>query len=109
MLWFAVWTVIVLGTLAGAFVVARRLWRSGLAFVRQLATAAEMTGLLAQRVEELRALAAQSAVPTGPTLFADRGPLRERRDALREERDARRAERALRHRATRLSWRAYWR
>jgi hypothetical protein len=109
MLWFTVWTVLVLGTLAGAFVLGRRLWRSALALGRELARAAEVTGALAERVEELRVLAEARSGQTAHTLFADREPLRAHRETLRHERHERRAARAERHRATRLGWRAYWR
>ncbi|MDC7122709.1 hypothetical protein OMK64_14320 [Cellulomonas fimi] len=108
MLWFTVWTVLVVGTLAGAFVLGRRLWRSGLALGRELARAGQTWEQLSDRLAELQALAAENRVDTGPTVLAPRGPLRERRAVLREERHARRADRAEKHARTRQSWRAYW-
>jgi hypothetical protein len=107
-LWFTVWTVLVVGTLVGAFFLGRRLWRSGLALGRELARAGQAWEQLAARLAELQALAAENRVDTGPTVLAERGPLVERRAALREERAARRAERERRHWRTRQSWRAYW-
>ena len=107
MLWFSVWTVLVLATLGGAFLLGRRLWRSSVALGRELARAADVTAQLAERVDELQAAAATR--DTGPTLFADRDALRARRAALREAAAGRRAEREQRHVATRLRWQAYWR
>lgn len=108
MLWFSVWSVLVVGTLVGAFFLGRRLWRSGLALGRELANAAQTWEQLADRLAELQALAAEHPVDTGPTVLSPRGPLVERRAALREQRLARRAEREQRHWRTRQSWRAYW-
>ncbi|NKY39628.1 hypothetical protein [Cellulomonas septica] len=108
MLWFTVWTVLVVGTLVGAFFLGRRLWRSGLALGRELAKAGQTWEQLGDRLAELQALAEQNRVDTGPTVLTPRGPLVERRAALREERTARRAAREQRHWRTRESWRAYW-
>ena len=107
MLWFSVWTVLVLATLAGAFLLGRSLWRSAVALGRELSRAADVTAQLAVRVDELQAAADRPE--TGPTLFADRAALRARLDALREAAAGRRAEREQRHVATRLRWQAYWR
>lgn len=107
MLWFSVWTVLVLAALGGAFLLGRSLWRSGVALAHELARAAEVTAQLADRVEELQAAA--GARDTGPTLFADRAVLRARLDALREAAAGRRAAREARHMTTRLRWQAYWR
>jgi len=106
-LWFSVWTVLVLATLAGAFLLGRSLWRSAVALGRELSRAADVTAQLAERVDELQAAADRRE--TGPTLFADRAVLRARLDALREAAAGRRAEREQRHVATRLRWQAYWR
>ena len=107
MLWFSVWTVLVLATLGGAFLLGRRLWRSAVTLGRELARAADVTAQLAERVDELQAAAGTR--DTGPTLFADRTALRARIDALREAAARRRADREQRHVATRLRWQAYWR
>ena len=79
MLWFSVWTVLVLATLGGAFLLGRSLWRSAVALGRELSRAADVTAQLAERVDELQAAA------------------------------GRRADREQRHVATRLRWQAYWR
>ncbi|WP_315097630.1 hypothetical protein [uncultured Cellulomonas sp.] len=107
MLWFSVWTVLVLATLAGTFLLGRRLWRSAVALWRELARAGEVTAQLADRVEELRAAA--GSPETGPTLFGDRDLLQARFTALRTEAAERRASREERRAATRLRWAAYWR
>jgi hypothetical protein len=106
-LWFSVWTVLVLATLGGAFLLGRRLWRSVVALGHELARAADVTAQLAERVDELQAAA--GGRDTGPTLFADRHVLRTRIAVLREAAAARRAEREQRHVATRLGWQAFWR
>lgn len=108
-MWFWVWAVLVVATLVVAFLLGRRLWRQTVALGRELARAGEAAGRLAERVDELRAAAERTAADTSPTVFADRGPLRERVDDLRAQRDTRRAARAERHRATARGWRAYWR
>ena len=46
MLWFTVWTVIVLGTVVGAFVVGRDLWRKARALLDELGRASEVFGEL---------------------------------------------------------------
>ena len=106
MLWFTVWTVLVLATLGGAFLLGRSLWRSAVALGRELSRAAEVTAQLADRVDELRAAA--ETRETGPTLFADRDVLRARLAEVRAGAAERRAEREGRRAATRLRWRAYW-
>lgn len=107
MLWFSVWTVLVLATLGGAFLLGRRLWRSAVALGRELSRAADTASQLADRVDELQA--ARGSRDTGPTLFADPEPLRERVAELRAAAAGRRAEREERRTATRLRWAAYWR
>ncbi|MGY4642422.1 hypothetical protein [Cellulomonas sp. URHB0016] len=107
MLWFSVWTVLVVATLAGAFLLGRRLWRSGVALAAELTRAAAVAEQLADRVEQLRAGA--GARETGPSLLADVETVRRRYDDLRAAAHARRGARAARHRRTWASWGAYWR
>ncbi|WP_028046361.1 hypothetical protein [Cellulomonas sp. URHE0023] len=109
MLWFSVWTVLVLATLVGAFFVGRRLWRSGVALAKELGRAAEVAERLAVRVEELQAAQAALRPDTGPTVFADPGEVYDRYAELRVAAAGRRAARADRREATRRTWRAYWR
>jgi hypothetical protein len=70
-LWFTVWLVLVLLTLLGAFLLGRRLWRSGKALAVELDKA---TGL-ADRLEALqRELAEKYPTPTPPRPDLDAGP-----------------------------------
>ena len=107
-MWFALWSVLVVGTLVGAFFLARRLWRSLVALGRELARAGEVTAELADRAAELADLAAQQRPDTGPTGGADRDELREVVRRLRAERTERREARARRHAEVAQGWRAYW-
>lgn len=107
-MWFALWSVLVIGTLVGAFFLARRLWRSLVALGRELARAGEVAGELASRAEELAAIAAQERPATSASLLADRDELRAAVWRLRAERRARREARAEQHAATARGWRAYW-
>jgi hypothetical protein len=107
-LWFSVWTVLVLATLTGAFFLGRRLWRSGMALAKELGRAAEVAEQLAARVEELQA-AAELRPGTGPTVFADPGEMYDRYAELRVAAAGRRVARADRREATRRAWKAYWR
>ena len=84
MLWFSVWTVLVLATLGGAFLLGRRLWRSGVALATELGRAAEVAEQLAVRVDELQAAAAALRPDTGPNLFDD--PVRDVRPPRRAAR-----------------------
>ncbi len=106
MLWFAVWTVLVVGTLVGAFFVLRHVYRSARALLAELERASEVLGEVAERAEE-RAAAAQAALALAPVDLVDPEPARRRRaeSALATER--RRAARAERHRAAHRRWRAY--
>ncbi|MDM8083880.1 hypothetical protein QUV83_03750 [Cellulomonas cellasea] len=106
MLWFLVWTALILGALVGAFLLGRDLWRKGLALLRELGRAAEALSVLAERVEELSDAAAElSAVR--PQLLDDPGEHRAAVDRLRAEREERSAARAERREATYARWRAY--
>ncbi len=109
MLWFAVWSLLVVGTLVAAFFLARDLWRKARALLAELERASDVLGDLADRAAELTAQADAEAGPTGPDLFHDRDELRARRDRLRGERDQRRAAREARHEDTRAGWSAVWR
>jgi hypothetical protein len=109
MLWFSVWTALVLATLTGAFFLGRRLWRSGKALVRELGRAAEVADQLATRVDERQAAAAALRPDTGPTVFADPAQMYDRYAELRVAAAGRRVARADRREATRRSWKAYWR
>lgn len=109
MLWFSVWTVLVVGTLVGAWFLLRSLWRSARDLLTELGRASQVMAELADRVEELRRVQEAAAVPIRPTLLADKDELRARRAQLRRERDERRDARRDRDEATRARWRAVWR
>ena len=107
MLWFTVWTVLVLATLAGALWLGRDLWRKGKALLAELERAADVVGALADRADALTATA--QATPISHDLLGDPDVHRERLAAVRARRGERRAARALRHAATFTRWRAYTR
>lgn len=100
MLWFTVWTVLVAGTLGGAFLVGRRLWRSAVALGRELARASDVAQDLARRTAALEDEARARQVGTGPALGGDAVALRARVEELRAARRERRARRRDRHRTT---------
>ncbi len=107
MLWFTVWTVLVLATLAGAFWLGRDLWRKGKALVAELERAAGMVEAMGKRAEALAAAAA--ADPIHHDVLSDPERHRERIAALHARRDERRAARVQRHAATFTRWMAYTR
>ncbi|GEA88762.1 hypothetical protein [Cellulomonas cellasea] len=106
MLWFTVWTVLVLGAGTGAFLLGRSLWRK----VQDLgAAAAEASDAFARLADQVDALAeaAGRAEPVRADLFDDTQALRERVAGLRREAAGRRVVRQLRHQETYARWRAY--
>ncbi|MCC2313029.1 hypothetical protein [Cellulomonas xiejunii] len=108
MLWFTVWTVLVLATLAGAFLVGRRLWRSAVALGHELVRAGDVAEQLAQRAAALEEQARAAHVELRPALGGDADALRARVEQLRAERRERRARRRDRHRASVADASARW-
>ncbi len=106
MLWFTVWTVLVLATLAGAAWLGRDLWRKGKALMAEVERASALMERMADHADELAAAAAH---PPTNDLLTDPAQHRERLAALAERRRARRLARAERHRATFTRWQAYTR
>ena len=106
MLWFTVWTVLVLGTLVGAFFLLRHLWRSGKALLAELERAASVAERLAARAEELQEQMAERG-SLQAVVLDDPAPARERRAALAPAREARAARRAARHEAAYARWRSF--
>lgn len=103
MLWFAVWTTLVLATLAGAVWLGLRLWRSGKALLAQLAETSAALDQLQDRIDALEAANPPEPVPV-PSLLADEGQ-RARWRAIRATNLQRRAERRFRRRtATFARW-----
>ncbi|MGN8245561.1 hypothetical protein ACTHAM_002684 [Cellulomonas soli] len=109
MLWFSVWTVLVVGTLVGAWFLLRSLWRSARDLLTELGRASQVVADLTEQVEELRRLQEAASSPVRHTLFADKDVLRAQRARLRLDRDRRRELRWERDEATRARWRAVWR
>lgn len=105
MLWFSVWTVLVLATLAGAVVLGRRLYRSGKALLAELGRASDLLAQAADRAAELSA--ATQGAPLAPVELADPGPARARREVTAAAGQRRRATRALRHEAVQQRWRSF--
>lgn len=99
MLWFTIWTVLVLATLAGGFLLGRRLWHALVALGHELARAGEVADQLAARTAELEEeAAAQETIR--PALGTDVQVLRDRVEQLRAVRREQRRHRRDRHRAT---------
>ncbi|GIG39856.1 hypothetical protein [Cellulomonas phragmiteti] len=100
MLWFTVWTVLTLATLAGAFWLGRRLWRSAVALGHEVVRAGDVAQQLAERTAQLEAQARAAQQRSGPALGGDADALRQHVEQLRAARRARRTERRARHRTT---------
>lgn len=105
MLWFVVWTVLVLASLAGAFLVFRRLYRSAKALLAELGRASDLLAELDRRTAELTDRA-RAAHPVTPVELADPEPARRRRAATRAAADRRRARRLARREETFGRWAA---
>jgi len=105
MLWFSVWTVLVLATLGGGFLLGRDLWRKGKALLAEVGRAGEVASAFAARTEELTAAA--ETEPVTHDLLTDREIALARRNELRAQRAVRREMRRLRHEQTVRGWRAY--
>jgi hypothetical protein len=102
-LWFTVWTVLVVGTVAGGFLLDREVYRSGRRLVDELDRASATFDTLSQRVE---ALAGTWSTPA-PVDLLDPGPARERMAQVRARQAARRARRAERHARTYRRWQSF--
>jgi len=99
-LWFTVWTVLVLATLAGAFLIGRRLWHAVVALGHELARAGEVADRLTARTAELEEQARAAGAEIRPALGREPQELRDRVELLRAVRREHRALRRERHRAT---------
>lgn len=100
MLWATVWTVLVVGTLVGAFYLGRDVLRRGARTMEALDEAARVVEQLESKVAELDAVRAQ------PEPFApDVETARARREELRELREERARRRHEKHLTTIESWR----
>ncbi len=106
MQWIVLWSVLVVGTLVGAFFLGRSLWRRGKALLAELDRASQVMGELAEasaRLAEQAETAARAVEPTDPF---DAEEARRRWRAVGQERAARTERRAERHERTYARWRA---
>ncbi|KLN34234.1 hypothetical protein ACFVSK_08575 [Cellulosimicrobium cellulans] len=106
-MWFWVWTLLVVGTLVGAFFLARRLWRSVKGLGRELSRASQVAADLSARADELSRALEEAQPSTAPTLFDDPVVLQERVDLLRAERAERRVLRRRRDEQVWSRWRRF--
>lgn len=106
-MWFWVWTLLVVGTLVGAFFLARRLWRSVKGLGRELSRASQVAADLSARADELSRALEEAQPSTAPTLFDDPVVLQERMDLLRAERAERRVLRRRRDEQVWSRWRRF--
>ena len=106
-MWFWVWSALVVGTLVGAFFLARHLWRSVRGLGRELARASQVAGEMSARADELSRQLAEAQPSTAPTLFDDPVVLRERVDLLRAQKAERREERRRRDEQVWSRWRRF--
>ena len=106
-MWFWVWTLLVVGTLVGAFFLARHLWRSVKGLGRELSRASQVAADMSARADELSRALEEAQPSTAPTLFDDPVVLQERVDLLRAERAERRVERRRRDEQVWSRWRRF--
>lgn len=106
MLWFAVWTVLVVGTLVGAFLLLRHVYRSGKALVVELGRASDVLAEVADRAAEVgEALERSGALTTpAPVSLTDVEAARERRAASAVATERRRDARTARHERAFRRW-----
>ncbi len=104
-MWFTVWTLLVLGTLAGAFFLGRDLYRKGRRLLAELDRASQVFGEAAQRGESR----ADELVLTAPAPvdLTDPEPARARRALAAAATGRRRAARQVRHDAAYARWRSF--
>ena len=106
-MWFTIWSVLVVGTLVGAFFLGRDLWRKAMALLAQVSESSMVLDRFARRTDELTAAASAAQPSTAPTLFDDPVVLHERVEELRAQRAGRRAARRTRNEVTWDRWRRF--
>jgi hypothetical protein len=103
-MWWAIWSVLVVGALVGAFFLGRALWRQGLALARAAGEASHAVGQASARIADAVERAQANPPDTSPTLFDDPTVLRERVTERRQARAARADARRDRWWATARGW-----
>jgi biopolymer transport protein ExbB/TolQ len=113
MVWWVVWTVLVLAAVVGAVLLGRDLWRRFRALVAELRRAEEVLGRLAEHASTLaeQAQAAERAARAAreAVLLPEPEEARDTWDRVRAEAAVRRERRRERNAETRRAWRAYTR
>ncbi|MGW8568262.1 hypothetical protein [Isoptericola sp. NPDC055881] len=103
-MWGWIWAGLVVGTLVGAFLVGRHLWRAGTRTLREASRAGELLGAASDRMATAVAQAEAHRADTSPTLFDDPVVLRERVAEQRRRRAERAAARRARQQVTAQGW-----
>jgi len=103
-MWWLIWSVLVVGTLVGAFFLLRGLWRTAMTFLRALSEAGEVFGAASARIAEAVELAQADAPDTSPVIFEDPVVLRQRVTDLRLRKAVRAAARHERRMTTARGW-----
>lgn len=108
-MWFWMWTLLIVGTLVGAFFLARSLWRSARGLLEELGRASARIGESSDRLQELsdRAREAASTQHAGPSLFDDVTIHYQRVNAQRTARAGRKEARRARHVVTWQKWKHF--
>ena len=106
MLWFPLWTALLVGTAAAGFHVARTLRRSGKAAAHAWGESSERLAEVADRAAALSDAAAE-AVVLAPVALDDPAAARDRRALVRLAAAQRRAARRAGHEATQARWRSF--
>ncbi len=104
MWWWLIWSILVVGTLVGAFFLLRDLWRKGMRLAKALSEASQTFADASARISDAVEQAKANAPDTSPTIFDDPVELRERVTLLREERAERAEARRERRLATARGW-----
>jgi hypothetical protein len=107
-MWFWVWTLLIVGSLVGAFFLARYLWRSAKGLMEELARASARIAESSDRLQELSDRARESATThAGPSLFDDVTIHYQRVNAQRVARAGRKEARRARHVVTWQKWKHF--
>jgi hypothetical protein len=107
-MWFWVWTLLILGSLVGAFLLARSLWRSARGLLEELGRASARIGESSDRLQELSDRAREAATQhAGPSLFDDVTIHYQRVNAQRVARATRKEARRTRHVVTWQKWKHF--